>query len=493
MVERSSAEAARAMNGAVIAGDPQTRWSGGAIDSRQVAGREIFFALPGEQVDGHDFVPQAVARGAAAVVVHRDLELPAHADAGGAKHTARVKVKDTYQALHDLTRAIRRQVPRRLVGITGSAGKTTTKELLAAMLARRFRTARSPGNLNNTYGFPLALLGIRDDCQWMVAEMGMSTPGELRQVSLLGRPDVAVFTNVRPAHLENFANLRAIADAKAELLAGLAGGGLVVANAGDPEVMRIVERHRAESHQAGTRYVLYGMAAGDATGGPVPDVTATTPLPLGDGRSSLALRPGYCFELTAGGNSVEVELPLHGLYNVENFLAAAACAHALGVSLADVAAAVADFEPGSMRGVVHRRGKLTVIDDSYNSNPDAAAQALESARQLPADRHVAILGDMLELGPRTPEFHLRLGERAAELGFALVVGVGERARQIVATAGQQGAETHWFPTAAEAAEWAGLARVGGDLLAGDLVLVKGSRGVGLEVVATALCNEEESA
>ena len=480
MVERSAGSAARAMKGEVISGDPAILWSGAAIDSRRITGREIFFALPGERVDGHDFLPQAIASGAAAVVVHHDVE-PASPDG---REAAWVRVRDTYRALHDLTRDVRTRVPERLVAITGSAGKTTTKEILAAMLARRFRTERSPGNLNNLYGFPLSLLNVRDDCEWMVAEMGMSTPGELRQVSLLGRPDVAVFTNVRPAHLENFCHLRDVADAKAELLAGLADGGLVVANADDPEVTYIVDRHRAENPDAGVRYVYYSADTERQEQGASPQVRASRARPLADGR------PGSRFKLSAGSESVTVELPIHGLYNVENCLAAAACAHALGVSLSEIARAAAELSPGPMRGEVHRVAGFTVVDDSYNSNPDAARKALESAKALPAERHVAILGDMLELGPEAPSFHRQIGSHAAALGFALVVGVGELARELVAAARQRSTATHWFADAGQAARWVSAAsreEIGG----GDLLLVKGSRGVGLEAVVDALLAKGE--
>ncbi len=483
MVERNASVAAEAMGGEVFAGDPATLWSGAAIDTRRIGGGEIFFALPGERTDGHAFLSQAIAAGAAVVVVHRDSTL---ADAGSA---AWIRVDDTYRGLHALTRAVRAQVPERLVAITGSAGKTTTKEILAAMLRRRFRTERSPGNLNNLYGFPLSLLNIQDGCEWMVAEMGMSTPGELRQVSQLGAPDAAVFTNVRPAHLENFRHLRDIADAKSELLAGLAEGGLVVANADDPEVMYLVERHRerAAGHQQApeqraegtpsTRYVTYGTAS-------AADVTANSVQALS------GERPGSRFELTvtdpetSKAASVNVDLPLHGTYNVENCLAAAACAYTLGVPLVDIAAAVRDLQPGRMRGEVHRLGTLTVVDDSYNSNPDAAGKALTSARQLAGQRYVAILGDMLELGPETPAFHREVGERAAELGFGLVVGVGEHARELVSAAELGGAEVRWFAAASSAAEWVRQAAPGWSQE--DLVLVKGSRGVGLEVVVAAL-------
>lgn len=453
---------------------PAATWSGAAIDSRRIAGGELFFALPGEHADGHDFAAAAVQRGAAAAVVQRD-----DVDLGGG---ARIRVADTYEALHALTRAVRSEVPERLVGITGSAGKTTTKELLAAMLGRRYRVAKSPGNFNNLLGFPMALLGIPDDCQWMVAEMGMSTPGELAQVSRLGRPDVALFTNVRAVHLENFSGLDAIADAKSELLAGLSQGGLVVANADDPRVMSIASRYleRAE----GGRVVTFGFGAGA-------DVRASSVAPLADRGGDW--RPGSRFQIEAAGERRTIELPIHGSYNVENCLAAAACAHALGVPLAEIAAAAADFSPSSMRGEIHRlEDGPTVIDDSYNSNPDAAAKALASARQLPASRHVAVLGDMLELGPDEGDFHREVGRGAAELGFAHVVAVGALSEALASGTAAAGGRATALPDAAAAADWLrspeGLE--GGPLGRGDLVLVKGSRGVGLEVAVRALLDAE---
>ena len=298
MVRRSVAEAAAAMAGELLpAGDPAAAaafFAGAAIDSRRVRGGELFFALPGARTDGHRYVAAALAAGAGAAVVERPAE-PAPPPSA-----ALVRVADTFAALHALTRAVRATVPERLAAITGSAGKTTTKELLAAMLARRFRVAKSPGNLNNLYGFPLALLGIPDDSEWMVAEMGMSEPGELARISRLGRPDVAVFTNVRPVHLEFFGTLQAIAAAKAELLAGLAGGdggegsdggGLVVANADDPQVAAIAHRFlaRVAAGERAGRVVWYGRgdgaglaAAERRAGGPL-DVTASevAPAPAG--------------------------------------------------------------------------------------------------------------------------------------------------------------------------------------------------------------------
>ncbi len=442
------------MEGTVIAGSGEAIWHGAALDSRRVAGGELFFALPGERSDGHRFVADALGRGAAAAVVHREVPAPA---AGSL-----IRVADTFAALHALTRAVRRRVPGKLAAITGSIGKTTTKELLAAMLARRFRVAASPGNLNNLYGFPLSLLGIPDDTEWMVAEMGMSTPGELGRISRLGRPDVAVFTNVRPVHLEFFGTLRAIADAKAELFEGLAADGLVVANADDPEVARICGG-RAQ------RVVWYGLERGAEV-----RAEGVAAAPAG--------RDGSRFRLVAGGDSARVDLPIHGAYNVGNFLAAAATAHALGLAADEIAAAAAAARPAAMRGVVHRlAGGTVVIDDSYNSNPEALARALESAAALGGKRRWAVLGEMLELGPEAPEFHARAGAAAARLGFSPVVGVGEAARPLVEAARKSGAEGRWLADAAAAA-----AAAPALLEAGDVVLVKGSRGVGLESVVRGL-------
>ncbi|HEV3455361.1 MAG TPA: Mur ligase family protein [Thermoanaerobaculia bacterium] len=546
MASLRASEAAAAAAGRVVAGDAQALLSGAAIDSRAVRGGELFFAFAGAHADGHRFVGDAFGRGAAGAVV-QDLAaaaaswpplaetLPAAppvtagATAGAPAvppelaGRAVIQVADTLAALHDVARSVRRRVPRRLVGITGSAGKTTTKELLAAMLAARYRVARNPGNFNNLYGFPLALLNVPDDAEWMVAEMGMSTPGELRQLSLLGRPDVALFTVVRPAHLQSFDNLRGIAEAKAELLAGLAPDGMVVANAGDPEVVRIARRYLAEGAGGSPggpdtprkRVVWYGIApaaglpatAAGAAGSPgagaansasaaaadtsgADSAPPALPPPLDVVAYDLAVAPGGIgsrFVLAAGGQAQEVLLPLHGLYNVENCVAAAACAFALGVPLPDIAAAAAQARPAAGRGVLHRvalpggPARLTVIDDSYNSNPDALAKALASAARLPAARRLAVLGDMLELGPAGPRFHREGGVEAARLGFDPVAGVGELARELVAGVREGGAAAAWHPDAGAAADWVAAA-----VRPGDVVLVKGSRGVGLDAVVRRL-------
>jgi UDP-N-acetylmuramoyl-tripeptide--D-alanyl-D-alanine ligase len=304
----------------------------------------------------------------------------------------------------------------------------------------------------------------------MVAEMGMSTPDELRRISRLGRPDVAVFTNVREVHLEGLGSLEGIAGAKAELLAGLDPDGLVVANADDPQVRWIASLHPGE-------VVFYGRAAGEVTASDVEPLEGAV---------------GTRFRLRAGDASAVIELPLFGDYNVDNCLAAAACALRLGVGLEEIAAAVATASPQPMRGVVRRLADgALIVDDSYNSNPNAAQRALESAADLAAgsaaggSRAWAVLGEMLELGPSAPEHHRRVGSRAAALGVSPDFGVGELARELVEAAAAGGARARWFATAAEAGR---AARA--ELAPGDVLLVKGSRGVGLECVVAALVEGE---
>ncbi|HXT22358.1 MAG TPA: UDP-N-acetylmuramoyl-tripeptide--D-alanyl-D-alanine ligase [Thermoanaerobaculia bacterium] len=472
------AEAAVAMGGEIVRGDPDARWTRATFDSRRIEGGELFFALQGERVDGHDFVNAALERGAAAAVVEHAVPLADALEEGGAGGPATgatpsmpsgavIRVPKVYDALHALTRAVRREVPEHLIGITGSSGKTTTKELLALCLERKYRVAKSAGNLNNLLGFPLTLLATPAGTEWLVAEMGMSLPGELAEISRMARPDVALFTNVRPVHLEGLGSLEAIAAAKSELLEGLAVDGVVVANADDPWVRWIAARWTTRG--AG-RVVWYGGDGAYRIEGLAPRAAG-----------------GTRFRLVTPEGGAEVELPLHGAYNADNFLAAAACAHTLGVPLGAIVEAAAAAAPVGGRGAVRTLPSgATLVDDSYNSNPVALRRALESARALPGKRHWAVLGDMLELGPEAARFHREEGEAAARLGFAPVVGVGTLSRALVDGAAAGGVEAPWFATAAEAAPWARA-----QLAAGDVVLVKGSRGVHLEQVVAALSGEAE--
>jgi UDP-N-acetylmuramoyl-tripeptide--D-alanyl-D-alanine ligase len=370
-----------------------------------------------------------------------------------------VRVEDTTRALGDLARHVRRQVGLPVVVVTGSMGKTTTKDMTAALLAARGEVLKTEGNLNNRFGLPLTLLRLRPEHKAAVLELGMSAPGELAELSLIARPDVAVITNVGPVHLEFFASVDDIARAKAEIFAGLSPSGLAVLNGDDPRVRR-------EGEAWGGRVVWFGRDR---------EVSAArvraTPL-------------GMSFDLRLGGREVEVRLPLTGMHFVTNFLAAAAVAHAHGMEPEEVAKAAPGLKPARHRGERLQLGEgITLLDDSYNSSPDAVEAALEALGMVGAGRRVAILGDMLELGPRSPELHRALGESLAARAD-VVLAVGPLALHFLEGAQRArgtGLALHAFPDAATAAAAApGLVR------RGDAVLVKGSRGVHLEAVVSAL-------
>jgi UDP-N-acetylmuramoyl-tripeptide--D-alanyl-D-alanine ligase len=398
--------------------------------------------LPGRFADGHDFARVALERGAAAALVGREL----------AGLSPLLVVDDPLLALHELTRQVRRSTPQHLVGLTGSAGKTTTKEILANLLAARYRVARSPGNLNNLLGFPLALLGIPEDTEWMVAEMGMSTPGELGGVSRLGRPDVCLFTNVGTAHLGGLGSREAIVDAKAELLEGLSPDGLVVANADNAGCRAIAARFPGRTVWFGNEQA-YRIAGFEASA------------------------EGGRFELISPAGSAWISLPLLGEHNAVNFLAAATVAIELGVSPATCAEIAPTLRPVAGRGVATQLPSgARLLDESYNANPEATRVALAAARSLPGNRHLAVLGAMLELGDESESLHREVGRYAAELGFE-VLAVGDEARPLA-----EAAAAPWLPDA-EAAAAAVANRTFGP---GDVILVKGSRGIGLERVVAAL-------
>jgi UDP-N-acetylmuramoyl-tripeptide--D-alanyl-D-alanine ligase len=435
--------------------------SGVSIDSRTVSPGQVFFAIHGPRFDGHEFLHDVMARGAAAAVVHREAASP--------EGLPLVRVADTTRALADLARHVRRAASIPVVVITGSAGKTTTKEMTASLLAARGSVLKTEGNLNNKYGLPLTLMRLDAEHAFAVLELGMSAPGELRALSGIAEPDVAVITNVGPAHLEFFPSVDAIAAAKAEVFEGLRPGGLAVLNGDDPRLRLIGEGLRQ-------RVVWFGRDRRN-------DVAA-----LGAQGTPFGMR----FDLWTFGQKVDVALPLAGPHFVMDFLAAAAVAHALGVSPEAIATAATTLRAARHRGDVRRLEQgLTLIDDCYNSNPDALDAALVALSLAGPRRRVAILGDMLELGPLGPELHRTAGDRAAQ-SADLLVAVGA-----LAPAFLEGARRSGMPESALVSfPHAAAAEAAVPLLApGDAVLVKGSRGVHLESVVEAIVarfGEEES-
>ncbi len=446
--------------GTLIRGPRSLVFSGVSIDSRTLRAGDLFFAIRGRNNDGHRFIGQALDRGAAGVVVDRRQDPPHDFPAG----RVLLQVPDTHRALEDLAAEIRRRWQGSLVAVTGSMGKTTTKEFAYQVLRTEFSVYRSAGNLNNLFGLPLALLGLSSEDHIGIFEMGMSAAGEIREMCTVARPDVGVILNVAPVHLEFFASLEEIARAKGELAEGLRPGGTLVYNAGDPLVSDIAARF------PGSR-ISFGLCA-------AADVRA-------DEIEVLGLEETR-FRLTCGGLQWSASIPLGGAHYVVNALAAVALARHYRMDTEQILEALRALQPVGMRGPVLRFEEgITVIDDSYNSNPRALCRMIEALAQIRScTRRILVAGEMLELGPTSGALHHECGVFAAERGIDLVVGVQGAAREIVRGALQAGLPeaAAWFFSAGEpAADF--LVR---QLRAGDLVLIKGSRGVHLERIVAHL-------
>jgi UDP-N-acetylmuramoyl-tripeptide--D-alanyl-D-alanine ligase len=429
--------------------------SGVAVDSRHVRPGDLFVAIRGERVDGHAFAREAAARGAKALLGERrpaDLspDFPA------------VLVPDPVRALQLLAAAMRQTMGFRLAAVTGSAGKTTTKDFAASILARRFAVEKTPGNQNSQVGFAMSVVNLPRRPDWLVGEMGLSAPGDLSRLSRTFPPDVAALLLVAPAHLQFFRSVDAIADAKAEILEGLVPGGTFVANADDPRVEALA---RATAARGRVRVVRFGRQATS----PGADVASS---------AEEAEASGSRFRLRMPSGEADVRLPLPGPHQVVNFLAAAAIAFAVGLSPADCAAAAGGLKPASHRGEWKRHASgARLYDDSYNANPASMQAALETLAAVPAGRRIAVLGDMLELGSEEERFHREAG-RGAAAGADLLLLVGERAAWIGQGAVEAGLAADAVRRVASAEEAAAL--LSENLASGDVVLFKGSRGVGLD-------------
>lgn len=419
------------------------------IDSREAEEHSVFFAIRGERLDGHTFVGQALETALGAVVHREDVEV--------SEGKGLVVVDDTTAALRRLAAAVRHEFPFLLIAITGSAGKTTTKEMIHALVATERRAFKSWGNFNNQIGFPLCLSNAPDTAQVVVSEMGMNHKGEIAEMAGYSRPDIGVYTNIRPVHLEFFGTIEAIAAAKRELLENVADGGQLVLNADDPQVMRISEGFEG-------RKLTYALHDPNA------DVRAV------DVRED-GLR-GTTFRLVANGTEREMHLRLPGLHNLENFLAAVGAARLTGISLEGIERGAATIEPAYHRGVLVEWNGASLYDDTYNSNPYALGRALELLDKAEArGRRIAVIGDMLELGPEELRFHREAGEKVPR-SVNLIVAVGPRSKALL-----DGARSAGFPPEAlqhfEDARGAA-AYLRDAIRPGDLVLLKASRGIGLD-------------
>ena len=421
--------------------------AGYSIDSRTIRSGEVFFAVKGENMDGHEFVAEAMAKGATAAVVARAKLSSLDS------RSQLIAVDDTLVALQTLATAVRCLWGKPLIAVTGSAGKTTTKEAIAHVLSTRFHVHKSEGNFNNHFGLPLMLLKLSPEHDVAVVEMGMSHLGEIAALARIAQPETGVVTNVAPVHLEFFNSIADIARAKYELVESLPATGTAVLNADDEYVSQFGRDFKG-------KVVTYGLT-------PAAGVRAENVQSRGEA--------GSAFDVVAGARREQVSLPLVGSHNVYNALAAAAVAIGQGMSLAEAAAALAGLAPADKRGQVVRVGNITVVNDCYNSNPKALAAMVDALASMPAKRRVVVAGEMLELGPQGAEMHREAGRHIAAKGIDLLVGVRGLAQEMVDSAAKSGVNARMVATPEDAGEW--LAR---EAREGDVVLLKASRGVKLE-------------
>lgn len=424
-----------------------------STDSRTIQPGDLFVPLRGKNFDGHDYLTQAVQQGAAACLSEEmvsGLLVPV------------IKVNDTLKALGDLAAAIRRQFSGPVVGITGTSGKTTCKEMLASILASMGPGLKSSGNFNNLIGVPLTLFNLQPEHEWAVIEMGMSARGEIERLSEIAAPDVGLITNVGAGHLENFDSLSGVARAKGELFISLPKDGIALINIDDAEVRILPVAN-------GAKKVTFGTAA-------AAEIKA----------DNIESQNGAVrFVLTYKGISKKVLLPLPGRHNVINALAAAAAAKVLGVGLQEIVDGLQSFKPcpGRME-LIELPGDIVLLEDSYNANPLSVHAALDALRDLGVQgKRTAVLADMLELGQSAPELHRQIGKIAAKHTDWLFT-LGSLAAEIAHGAKEEGMPADRVFEASSHEELAEMLIA--KLKAGDRILIKGSRGMRMEKVTAAL-------
>ena len=445
-----------AATGGRILARSTSRVLGAAVDSREVAAGNLFVALPGERTDGHRFLPEAITRGATALLVSQAPDEAVWRDG----RVTVIEVPDTLRGLQAIAAAWRLRFDPLVVAVTGSIAKTSTKEAIATVLASELVTLKNEGNQNNEVGLPLTVLRLRPDHQAAVLEMGMYVGGEIAHLARIGRPEIGVVTAVQPVHLSRIGTIEAVEKAKGELVEALPPDGVAVLNADDERVRRMADRTQA-------RVVTYGFAPDAAVR--AEDVESAGP-------------DGMRFSLVADTGRRPVSIPTLGRLAVHNALAGAAVGLASGIAPERVAAALATGWSAPHRAALIRAGDITIVDDSYNASPGSVLAALELLAGMPG-RRLAVLGEMLELGDEHEAGHERVGVAAAAHVDLLIV-VGEGAAGIARGAREAGLAADRIVEAADRA--AALVELDRRLLPGDVVLVKASRGIELDLLVEAL-------
>ncbi|EGO61982.1 UDP-N-acetylmuramoyl-tripeptide--D-alanyl-D-alanine ligase [Acetonema longum] len=442
-------EVCLATGGSIISDKPESKallFASVSTDSRSIASGDLFIALQGETFDGHDYLSQARQKGAGGIIVsRRDASLPQDCPV--------ILVQDTLKALQDLARFHRQKYSIPVIAVTGSNGKTTTKDMISAVLSVRFNVLKTEANYNNEIGLPLTLLRLQPEHEAVVVEMGMRGMEQIRALAQIALPNVAVITNVGETHIELLGSIENIAKAKAELVQAVAARGLVVLNGDDDRVAKMRDLTEA-------RVIYYGLK-------PKAGVKA---------ENIRTAASGVTFDSLTDGRKECIELPTYGVHNVYNALAAIAVGQSMGMTPEEIRQGLKNFTPSAMRLHIEKMGLYTVINDSYNASPLSMKAAINVLGDIAAGRAVAVLGDMLELGAHSAEAHRQIGLYLAEKQIKAVIGVGDQIQHTVRAAKESGVpETVFCQNHQQATD-----ALGRLLMPGDTVLLKGSRSMKME-------------
>ena len=457
MIKLSIKEIIEATGGTLAAGNPEMIVDGISTDSRKVGPGCLFIPLKGENFDGHDFISSAFANGAAAALTHKEVS-----DCPG---KVVIRVSDTIKALHDIASYYRNRFPIPFVGITGSVGKTSTKEMVASALGARYNVLKNEGNLNNEIGVPLTIFRLEPEHEAAVVEMGMSGFGEIRALTSIVRPQVGIITNIGISHIEKLGSRQNILKAKLELLEGLQPGGLLILNGDDVMLNGVKDLLQV-------RTISFGLEEGS-------DYQAYNIRSRGE--------MGVDFDIMLGDAEYTVHVPAAGVHNVYNALAALAAGIELNIPVQELIRGIADYSPGKMRLNVIKTKGLTILNDAYNSSPQSVKAAIDVLGEVEARRRIAVLGDMLELGEWSEEAHKEVGVYASAGKTDLIITVGDAAAHIAEGAVGAGFNPDRTVTLKDNCEAIRYLRDAAG--PGDAILVKGSRGMKMEEIVNALTAE----
>jgi UDP-N-acetylmuramoyl-tripeptide--D-alanyl-D-alanine ligase len=455
MAEFTLTEVLKATGGQLINAGSSKVFQGVSTDTRSIGAGNLFVALVGERFDGNEFAGQAAAKGATGLLVSKPVNVP--------DNITVVQVTNTLTALQALARFHRERYSIPVIAVTGSNGKTTTKDMLAAVLSSRFKVLKTEANFNNEIGLPLTLLKLEAAHEVAVVEMGMRASGEIRELTQIALPTVGVVTNVGETHVEILGSIENIAAAKAELVEAIGHDDLVILNADNPHVQNM-------QYKAQGRVVFYGL-------GPNAFVRAEN-ITSGDNGDLVTT-----FDCCSARGSFPVVLQAVGIHNVYNALAAIATAWELGLTPGEIQRGIGSFTPGAMRFEVKKFGEFTVINDVYNASPLSMEAALTTLSSISKGRKIAVLGDMLELGDTAIEAHRTVGRQAVQQGVDSIITVGELAVHIAEAARETGVTAQSFKDHKEAID-----ALRNLMKPGDYILLKGSRGMKMETMLKAFEN-----